>query len=71
MTVESVFPLLEPLLPRVQKPIQYVGGELHATTKAIIDVLVKGEVPVGPSNSIFLSGGVGPNLPRTGPDADE
>jgi radical SAM family uncharacterized protein len=31
--VESVFPRLEPLLPRVQKPIQYVGGELHATVK--------------------------------------
>jgi radical SAM family uncharacterized protein len=33
MTVESVFPLLEPLLPRVQKPIQYVGGELNSTVK--------------------------------------
>jgi radical SAM family uncharacterized protein len=31
--VESVFTRLEPLLPSVQKPIQYVGGELHATTK--------------------------------------
>ncbi len=33
MSVESVFPRLEPLLPRVHKPIQYVGGELNATTK--------------------------------------
>jgi len=33
MTVESVFPLLEPLLPRVQKPVQYVGGELNSTVK--------------------------------------
>src|SRR3954451_2089166 len=33
MPVESVFARLEPLLPRVQKPIQYVGGELHATVK--------------------------------------
>jgi radical SAM family uncharacterized protein len=33
MPVESVFPRLEPLLPSVQKPIQYVGGELHATIK--------------------------------------
>src|SRR5262245_48649301 len=33
MPVESVFPLLEPLLPSVQKPIQYVGGELNATVK--------------------------------------
>ena len=32
-SVESVFPLLEPLLPRVQKPIQYVGGELNSTVK--------------------------------------
>ena len=31
--MESVFPLLEPLLPRVQKPIQYVGGELNSTVK--------------------------------------
>ncbi len=29
----SVFPLLEPVLPTVQKPIQYVGGELNATLK--------------------------------------
>jgi radical SAM family uncharacterized protein len=29
----SVFPLLEPVLPSVQKPIQYVGGELNATLK--------------------------------------
>ncbi|WP_189057285.1 TIGR03960 family B12-binding radical SAM protein [Longimycelium tulufanense] len=33
MSVESVFPQLEPLLPRVSKPVQYVGGELNATTK--------------------------------------
>src|SRR3954467_29197 len=33
MPVDSVFEHLEPLLPRVQKPIQYVGGELHATVK--------------------------------------
>jgi hypothetical protein len=33
MSVESLFPLLEPLLPRVQKPVQYVGGELNATVK--------------------------------------
>ncbi|MCP2165113.1 TIGR03960 family B12-binding radical SAM protein [Goodfellowiella coeruleoviolacea] len=31
--VESVFPQLEPLLPRVSKPVQYVGGELNATVK--------------------------------------
>ena len=29
----SVFPRLEPLLPRVSKPIQYVGGELNSVTK--------------------------------------
>jgi radical SAM family uncharacterized protein len=31
--MESVFPLLEPLLPRVSKPVQYVGGELNSTIK--------------------------------------
>ena len=33
MPVESLFPRLEPLLPSVGKPIQYVGGELNATVK--------------------------------------
>jgi radical SAM family uncharacterized protein len=33
MPVESLFPRLEPLLPRVQKPIQYVGGELNASVQ--------------------------------------
>ena len=33
MTVESLFPRLEPLLPGVQKPIQYVGGELNSVSK--------------------------------------
>ncbi|MDX3104227.1 TIGR03960 family B12-binding radical SAM protein [Nonomuraea angiospora] len=33
MSVESVFPRLEALLPKVQKPIQYVGGELNSTLK--------------------------------------
>ena len=33
MPVESVFSRLEPLLPNVSKPIQYVGGELNATVK--------------------------------------
>ncbi|MGH3876473.1 MAG: TIGR03960 family B12-binding radical SAM protein [Actinophytocola sp.] len=31
--MESVFPMLEPLLPRVSKPVQYVGGELNSTVK--------------------------------------
>ncbi len=30
---DSVFSRLEPLLPRVQKPIQYVGGELNSTPR--------------------------------------
>jgi len=30
---ESLFSLLEPLLAQVQKPIQYVGGELNAQVK--------------------------------------
>ncbi|HET9139376.1 TIGR03960 family B12-binding radical SAM protein [Actinophytocola sp.] len=33
MTVESLFPRLEQLLPKVAKPVQYVGGELNATVK--------------------------------------
>ncbi|MFG1905429.1 TIGR03960 family B12-binding radical SAM protein [Kribbella sp. NPDC048928] len=33
MTVESLFPRLEALLPGVQKPIQYVGGELNSVSK--------------------------------------
>ncbi len=37
---ESVFPQLEPLLARVAKPIQYVGGELNSVVKdwAAVDV---------------------------------
>ena len=33
MSVESLFPRLEPLLPGVSKPIQYVGGELNSVSK--------------------------------------
>ena len=33
MPVESVFADLEPLLPRVRKPIQYVGGEVGSVVK--------------------------------------
>ncbi|WP_129668084.1 TIGR03960 family B12-binding radical SAM protein [Phytoactinopolyspora endophytica] len=33
MSVESLFPRLEPLLSQVSKPIQYVGGELNAVVK--------------------------------------
>ncbi len=33
MSVESLFPRLEPLLPQVSKPIQYVGGEGNSRTK--------------------------------------
>ncbi|HUK73114.1 MAG TPA: TIGR03960 family B12-binding radical SAM protein [Streptosporangiaceae bacterium] len=31
--MESVYARLEPLLPRVGKPVQYVGGELNSTVK--------------------------------------
>jgi radical SAM family uncharacterized protein len=34
MPVESVFPQLEPLLPLVRKPVQYVGGEVNSVVKA-------------------------------------
>src|SRR5215468_3180626 len=30
---QPVWPALEPLLPKVSKPVQYVGGELNATIK--------------------------------------
>ena len=33
MRGESVFPSVEQLLPRVSKPVQYVGGELNASVK--------------------------------------
>src|SRR5205807_4241740 len=33
VSVESVFPALELLLPRVSKPVQYIGGELNSTVK--------------------------------------
>jgi radical SAM family uncharacterized protein len=33
ITGRSVWPELEPLLPSVRKPIQYVGGELNSTVK--------------------------------------
>ncbi len=41
MTVQSVFPELERLLPFVQKPVQYVGGELNAVIKPWDDVTVR------------------------------
>src|ERR1700745_157836 len=33
MSVESVYPQLEPLLPLVRKPVQYVGGEVNSIVK--------------------------------------
>jgi radical SAM family uncharacterized protein len=39
--VESVFPRLEPLLPTVSKPIQYVGGELNSVQKPWDDATVR------------------------------
>ena len=40
-SVKSVFPELERLLPHVQKPVQYVGGELNAVSKPWDDVKVR------------------------------
>jgi len=40
-SVQSVFPDLERLLPFVQKPVQYVGGELNAVTKPWDEVDVR------------------------------
>src|SRR5690606_34701385 len=39
--VESVFGRLEPLLARVSKPVQYVGGELNASVKDWDEVTVR------------------------------
>src|ERR1700749_3645025 len=33
MPVQSLFPALEPLLPRVRRPIQYGGGEVGSVVK--------------------------------------
>ena len=41
MSVTSVYPQLEPLLPEVSKPIQYVGGELGAVSKDWDQVTVR------------------------------
>jgi radical SAM family uncharacterized protein len=41
MPPASLFPRLEPLLPLVQKPIQYVGGELNSAVKDWDDVCVR------------------------------
>ena len=41
MSVESVFPQLEALLPLVTKPVQYVGGELNAVSKPWDSVAVR------------------------------
>lgn len=40
------------------------GGDvdLRASTNVIIDVLFKGEVPVGPANNWFFSAGIGPTF---------
>ena len=41
MPVESLFARLEPLLPKVAKPIQYVGGELNSRVKDWDSVAVR------------------------------
>ena len=41
MSVRSVYPQLEPLLPLVRKPVQYVGGELNSTVKDWDSVAVR------------------------------
>jgi radical SAM family uncharacterized protein len=41
MPVSSVYPQLEPLLPQVRKPIQYVGGELNSVVKDWESVAVR------------------------------
>jgi radical SAM family uncharacterized protein len=41
MPVESVYPALEPLLARVRKPVQYVGGEVNSVVKPWDDAEVR------------------------------
>src|SRR5205085_7253229 len=41
MSADTVWPALEPLLPRVSKPIQYVGGELGSVVKDWDDAAVR------------------------------
>ena len=41
MSVQSVFPQLEALLPQISKPIQYVGGELGSVVKDWDSVTVR------------------------------
>jgi radical SAM family uncharacterized protein len=41
MPAASLFSRLEPLLPSVQKPVQYVGGELNSSVKAWDSVQVR------------------------------
>lgn len=38
---ESLFPRLEPLLAKVTKPVQYVGGEVNSQPKAFADAEVR------------------------------
>jgi radical SAM family uncharacterized protein len=40
MTGETLYPRLEPLLAQIQKPIQYVGGELNSQVKPWEDAAV-------------------------------
>src|SRR5688500_19875011 len=40
MTGETLYPRLEPLLAQIQKPIQYVGGELNSQVKPWDDAAV-------------------------------
>ena len=57
MPGESLFNALEPLLERVNKPIQYVGGELNSTVK---DWNVGGHGPDGEE----LTDALGADVPR-------
>jgi radical SAM family uncharacterized protein len=41
MPVESVYPALEPLLPQVRKPVQYVGGEVGSVVKDWDEAVVR------------------------------
>ena len=57
MTGQTLYPELEPLLAQIQKPIQYVGGELNAQVKAWDDAAGDHGVPSPAHGGILLRSG--------------
>src|SRR6185312_15107561 len=57
VTAASVFPALEALLPRVSKPVQYVGGDLKAQMRehGVPAFTVDGHRPLGAFDLLGVS----------------